>query len=173
MVYRIYVEKKAELAHEAQKLFSDAVNLLGISKLERVRVLNRYDAEGLDEALFNYAVGTVFSEPQLDLTFTELDEMRHLCKSEETPIRDLCKVVDLYKYGIKENPWSTLNMQSLKTAKQDFEKRIKGQDTALERTLDVVKRAVTGMNGVNSSSTGKPKGVLFFAKDYLNGAKLR
>ena len=54
-------------------------------------------------------------------------------------------------------------MQSLKTAKQDFEKRIKGQDTALERTLDVVKRAVTGMNGVNSSSTGKPKGVLFFA----------
>ena len=70
---------------------------------------------------------------------------------------------DLYKYGIKENPWSRLNMQSLKTAKQDFEKRIKGQDTALERTLDVVKRAVTGMNGINSSSAGKPKGVLFFA----------
>ena len=97
------------------------------------------------------------------LTFTELDEMRMLCKGEETPIRDLCTVVDLYKYGIKENPWSTLNVRSLKTAKQDFEKRIKGQDTALERTLDVVKRAVTGMNGLNSSSTGKPKGVLFFA----------
>ena len=73
MVYRIYVEKKPELAHEAQKLFSDAVNLLGISALERVRVLNRYDAEGMDEALFHYAVSTVFSEPQLDLTFTELD----------------------------------------------------------------------------------------------------
>ena len=86
-----------------------------------------------------------------------------LCKAEETPIRDLCTVVDLYKYGIKENPWSTLSVKSLKTAKQDFEKRIKGQDTALERTLDVVKRAVTGMNGLNSSSTGKPKGVLFFA----------
>ena len=97
------------------------------------------------------------------LTFTELDEMRMLCKQEETPIRDLCTVVDLYKYGIKENPWSTLSVASLKTAKQDFEKRIKGQDTALERTLDVVKRAVTGMNGLNSSSTGKPKGVLFFA----------
>ena len=97
------------------------------------------------------------------LSFTELEEMRLLCKKEETPIRDLCSVVDLYKYGIRENPWSTLNMESLKTAKQDFEKRIKGQDAALERTLDVVKRAVTGMNGVNSSSTGKPKGVLFFA----------
>ncbi len=97
------------------------------------------------------------------LTFTELDEMRLLCKEEETRIRDLCTVVDLYKYGIKENPWSSLSVKSLKTAKQDFEKRIKGQDAALERTLDVVKRAVTGMNGVNSSSTGKPKGVLFFA----------
>ena len=97
------------------------------------------------------------------MTFTELDEMRKLCKSEETPIRDLCKIVDLYKYGVKENPWSTLSLSSLKTAKQDFEKRIKGQDTALERTLDVVKRAVTGMNGINSSNTGKPKGVLFYA----------
>ena len=97
------------------------------------------------------------------MTFTELDEMRMLCKQEETPIRDLCTIVDLYKYGIKENPWTTLSVKSLKTAKQDFEKRIKGQDTALERTLDVIKRAVTGMNGLNSSSTGKPKGVLFFA----------
>ncbi len=97
------------------------------------------------------------------LTFTELDEMRRLCKQEEIRIRDLCTVVDLYKYGIKENPWGTLSVESLKTAKQDFEKRIKGQDAALERTLDVVKRAVTGMNGLSSSSTGKPKGVLFYA----------
>ncbi len=97
------------------------------------------------------------------LSFTELEEMRRLSKQEETPIRDLCTVVDLYKYGIKENPWSTLSVESLKTAKQDFEKRIKGQDAALERTLDVVKRAVTGMNGVQSSSSGKPKGVLFYA----------
>ncbi|MBO7664007.1 MAG: ATP-dependent Clp protease ATP-binding subunit [Clostridia bacterium] len=97
------------------------------------------------------------------LTFTELEEMRKLCRNEETSIHDLCKVVDLYKYGIKENPWSTLSVKSLKTAKRDFEKRIKGQDTALERTLDVVKRAVTGMNGLNSSNTGKPKGVLFYA----------
>ena len=97
------------------------------------------------------------------MTFTELDEMRLLCKAEEIRVRDLCKVVDLYKYGIKDNPWSTLNVRNLKTAKQDFEKRIKGQDAALERTLDVIKRAVTGMNGLNSSSTGKPKGVLFYA----------
>ena len=97
------------------------------------------------------------------LTFTELDAMRRLSKREQTPIRELCTIVDLYKYGIKENPWANLSMDSLRTAKQDFEKRIKGQDSALERTLDVVKRAVTGMNGLSSSSTAKPKGVLFYA----------
>ncbi len=97
------------------------------------------------------------------LTFTELDGLRRLAKREQTPIRDLCVVVDLYKYGIKENPWQNLSMESLRTAKQDFEKRIKGQDAALERTLDVIKRAVTGMNGLSSSSTAKPKGVLFYA----------
>ena len=97
------------------------------------------------------------------LTFTELDAMRRLSKQECTPIRDLCSIVDLYKYGIKENPWALLSMESLRNAKQDFEKRIKGQNAALERTLDVVKRAVTGMNGLSSSSTAKPKGVLFYA----------
>ncbi len=97
------------------------------------------------------------------MTFTELDALRRLSKQECTPIRDLCAVVDLYKYGIRQNPWQTLSMDSLRTAKQDFQKRIKGQDPALERTLDVIKRAVTGMNGLSSSSTAKPKGVLFFA----------
>lgn len=97
------------------------------------------------------------------LTFTELDAMRRLSKQECTPIRDLCTIVDLYKYGIKENPWASLSLDSLRTAKADFQKRIKGQDPALERTLDVVKRAVTGMNGLSSSSTSKPKGVLFYA----------
>ena len=97
------------------------------------------------------------------LTFTELDGLRRLSKREQTPIRNLCTVVDLYKYGIKENPWQNLSMESLRTAKADFEKRITGQDAALERTLDVVKRAVTGMNGLSSSSTAKPKGVLFYA----------
>lgn len=97
------------------------------------------------------------------MSFTELDALRRMSRSQCAPIRELCSIVDLYKYGIHENPWAKLSMESLKTAKTDFQKRIKGQDTALERSLDVIKRAVTGLNGANSSGTGKPKGVLFFA----------
>ncbi len=67
MVYRVFVEKKKELAYEAKALYNDAVTLLGIKNLTDVRVLNRYDAENITEDLFNYACGTVFSEPQLDV----------------------------------------------------------------------------------------------------------
>ena len=73
MVYRIYVEKKTGLDNEARALLSEISTFLGIKSVERVRLLNRYDAENITEELFNYAVGTVFSEPQLDDVYTELD----------------------------------------------------------------------------------------------------
>ncbi len=72
MVYRIYVEKRAELAHEANALCSELKNLLGISTLTSVRILNRYDAENIAPALFEEAVRSVFSEPQLDVTTPDL-----------------------------------------------------------------------------------------------------
>ena len=74
MVYRIYVEKRAELAHEANALHSELKNLLGISTLTSVRVLNRYDAENIAPELFGEAVRSVFSEPQLDITTPELPQ---------------------------------------------------------------------------------------------------
>ena len=73
MVYRVYVEKRPGLTVEADALKNDLVSFLGIRGLEKVRVLNRYDAEGLDEELFLYAKNTVFSEPQVDLTFDALE----------------------------------------------------------------------------------------------------
>ncbi|MBR4537720.1 MAG: phosphoribosylformylglycinamidine synthase [Clostridia bacterium] len=66
MVYRVYVEKKPGLDHEAQSLKNDLVNLLGIEAIENLRMLNRYDVEGIDEALFETAKTAVFSEPPLD-----------------------------------------------------------------------------------------------------------
>ncbi len=68
MVYRVFVEKKPALANEAKALLADARNLLGIESLENVRIINRYDTENITRELFDYAVKTVFSEPQLDIT---------------------------------------------------------------------------------------------------------
>ncbi len=73
MVYRVYVEKKQELAHEANGLFAELTTLVGIKGLTGVRVINRYDVENLDKALFDKAVATIFSEPQLDIVGEEFD----------------------------------------------------------------------------------------------------
>ncbi len=67
MVYRVYVTKKPGLAPEAAGLLSDCRSFLGLKGLTDVKVWNRYDAEGLDESLFDYAKTTVFSEPPVDL----------------------------------------------------------------------------------------------------------
>lgn len=96
-------------------------------------------------------------------SFTEINGLRRLCKNERISIRNMCDVVDLYKYGIKENPWRSLDLDDLRNAHEDFKKRVKGQDYAIIKTLDVVKRAVTGMSGLQGSSHTRPKGVLFFA----------
>lgn len=95
--------------------------------------------------------------------FIELNGLRRLCKNERIRIRDLCDVIDLYKYGIRENPWKKLDLEQIKNAKADFEKRVKGQDFAITKTLDVLKRAITGMSGLQGSSHTRPKGILFFA----------
>ena len=63
-------------------------------------------------------------------------------------MRDMCDVIDLYKYGIKENPWKSLDLNEIKEAKVNFEKRVKGQEFAMTKTLDVIKRAITGMSGL-------------------------
>ncbi len=72
MVFRIYVEKKPGFDNEARALKSDINELLRISSIERVRIFNRYDVEGITEELFDYAVNTVFSEPQVDVASAKL-----------------------------------------------------------------------------------------------------
>ena len=66
MVYRVYVEKKPGQTVEADGLLREIHDFLQIKALDSVRVLNRYDAENLTKELFDYAVSTVFSEPQVD-----------------------------------------------------------------------------------------------------------
>ncbi len=96
-------------------------------------------------------------------SFTEINGLRRLCKNERTHIRQMSSIIDLYRYGVKDNPWDSLDVNELKTAKEDFQKRVKGQDFAVVKTLDVIKRAVTGMSSLQGAAHGKPKGILFFA----------
>ena len=66
MVFRVYVEKKPGFDVEAQQLGTELKTILGIDGLRKVRIVNRYDVEGISQELFEQATPTVFSEPQVD-----------------------------------------------------------------------------------------------------------
>ena len=74
MVSRVYVEKKPGFDIEAQQLAEELRTILGIHGLTRLRLINRYDVEGIDEGLFATCVPTVFAEPQSDVATSELPE---------------------------------------------------------------------------------------------------
>ena len=85
MVYRIYVEKKPGFDGEAQGLKHELVELVGIKGLTALRLLNRYDVEGIDRDLFEKAIPTVFSEPPVDVTYTELPTAKTVFAVEYLP----------------------------------------------------------------------------------------
>ena len=85
MVYRVYVEKKEGQTHEASSLLKEIRDFLQIHSLTGLRVLNRYDAENIDEALFRYAVNTVFSEPQVDNVSYEVPQGQTVFAVEPLP----------------------------------------------------------------------------------------
>lgn len=71
LIRRLYVEKKIGCDIEAKHLLDDVRENLGISNLEGLRILNRYDCEGISEADFLSAKDTIFSEPPVDMVYEE------------------------------------------------------------------------------------------------------
>ena len=76
-VFRIYVEKKSSYAVESKSVLSDVKTALRIDNLKNIRILNRYDAEGLSEVDFKLAIPTVFSEPAVDLIYSSMPELQN------------------------------------------------------------------------------------------------
>ena len=70
-VRRVYVEKKPAFAVQAKELRHEIEGYLGIKGVTNVRVLIRYDVENIDDALFEEACRTVFSEPPVDVLYHE------------------------------------------------------------------------------------------------------
>ncbi len=70
-VKRVLVEKKPGFDVEAQHLYHDLKENLGIFHLEKVRIINRYDISGISEVAYGQAKNTIFSEPNVDFIYDE------------------------------------------------------------------------------------------------------
>ena len=72
MVSRVYVEKKPGFDVESHQIAHELRTILGVETLAGLRIVNRYDVEGISDDLFEACVPTVFSEPQTDIATYEL-----------------------------------------------------------------------------------------------------
>ena len=97
---------------------------------------------------------------------SELKELKNLYEryKKKDENYSLLDALTMYKYGIKENMWESIDDEAVSNLENILKDRVKGQDRAIKKVSSVIKRAVTGMSGLQHSSTGnKPKGILFFA----------
>ncbi|MCX7841562.1 MAG: phosphoribosylformylglycinamidine synthase [Clostridia bacterium] len=69
---RIYVEKRKGYDIEAYGLYRDLKDNLGISGLEAIRIINRYDVEGISDEEYKASRNIIFSEPPVDLVYDEV-----------------------------------------------------------------------------------------------------
>ena len=96
-------------------------------------------------------------------TYIELNALRNISLIRKLGISELPAAVDYYRFGVAENPWEAPDLRD-RIRSSNLSQRVKGQGRALRKTMEVVKRAVTGLSGLQHSSAGsKPRGVLFFA----------
>lgn len=76
MVRRIFVEKKKGFDVEARSILEDLRENLSLDGLREVRLINRYDVEGISEDEYNKARGLIFSEPPVDDAYDEEIEIK-------------------------------------------------------------------------------------------------
>lgn len=73
-IKRLFVEKKKGFDIEACAMKQDLIENLGLSGLTAVRVINRYDIDGITDAELELALPCVYAEPQVDnVTFENIE----------------------------------------------------------------------------------------------------
>ena len=94
----------------------------------------------------------------------ELRQILQLAFKGQIAPEEIDTAFQLYKFGVKENPWDQLGSDIITDTRAILTSRVLGQDEALEKVIGVIMRAVKGLSGLqHSNASSKPRGILFFA----------
>jgi len=98
------------------------------------------------------------------LTNRELENLITISNQEQIHLNSLRQIIDLFKYGTKENFWENLDKSRIENAEIELKKRVLGQDHAVRKCVDIIRRAKLGLHSIDQPrQKNRPKGVLFFA----------
>jgi len=105
----------------------------------------------------------LFSALTEGFTYYEMLSLVGMSLREQIPLDNLKLLIERFKYGIIESDWDKLDRARLERAEQMVTDRIKGQDAAIVRLLEIIKRAKIGLEAGSAQKSQRPRGVLFFA----------
>ena len=112
----------------------------------------------------NLALKAKFVDLTDGMKLIEVGELRRLHQKMQKPINEIADTVAIYKYGFKDSPWEKIRDKVEGDMVAKIENRVMGQRQAVDKIVQVIKRSVTGLSGMqHSSESSKPRGILFLA----------
>ncbi|WP_435258336.1 AAA family ATPase [Thioclava sp. FR2] len=98
-------------------------------------------------------------------TLSAMRAIATVARFEGISLAHISDAIRIYRTGLRRNPWgSQVLADRVRHAQSLLGQRIKGQDHALERTVDILSRSLVGLSGAQSGARhSKPRGVMFFA----------
>jgi hypothetical protein len=98
------------------------------------------------------------------MTLAEMRGVVELARTEGFGLRRIGEALRSYKIGTTRNPWTSSVMRSrVRNSETLLQRRVLGQERAVEKTYDILVRSIMGLSGSQTSSRGnRPRGVLFF-----------
>jgi ATP-dependent Clp protease ATP-binding subunit ClpA len=99
------------------------------------------------------------------MTLAGMLNVAKLAGSEGIATRDIADAIRMDRLGTRRNPWKSEIMRArISRAEEIISRRIKGQERAKERAIDILVRSIVGLSGSQTSSRhSRPRGVLFLA----------
>ncbi|MDI1462839.1 AAA family ATPase [Catellatospora sp. KI3] len=106
-----------------------------------------------------------FADSTDGLTLRAMEEISTLAQDRGLSFAEITDAIRIYKLGVDENPWRRAVMRrQIQDGQEMIQKRVLGQPRAVNRTLDILKRAALGLSGAQApSAVNRPRGVIFFA----------
>ncbi len=128
-----------------------------------IRRLDKYNELVNDEKKYKEILD-LFIDQTYKMYNNEVISIVSLAKKEGIDVYNINEAIRRYKVGVIDNPWAKLSVDDIINAEEILKKRVKGQDKAIKRAVEILRRSFYNLSGSQFGvSSSRPKGVMFFA----------
>lgn len=145
----------------------------------RTLTISRPDKE-IRQAIINARIGTLENADKLSddklkqtkdefvsltegMTLVDLFGVFSLCQHLKYSVNQIREAIKMFRYGETESQWDKLDSDKIQNIEKLLSARVKGQNMAIHKAADIIRRAYAGLSGIQGGSSSRPKGILFFA----------